>query len=145
MQQMSTFCAGGKCPDVLMAWELTYAELADRGVLLDLNTMLARDRAFAAELHAGQHRRRCMTRSRSTAASTRFPEQWSGNFLFYNKRLFAEAGVPPPPGRWEQPWSFAEFLDTATALTKRTDPGRVTPVGVRRHLGRVRTRPGCSA
>ncbi|REZ99303.1 extracellular solute-binding protein, partial [Mycobacterium tuberculosis] len=36
MQQLATFCAGGKCPDVLMAWELTYAELADRGVLLDL-------------------------------------------------------------------------------------------------------------
>ena len=52
MQQMSTFCAGGKCPDVLMAWELTYAGLADRGVLLDLTTMLARDRAFAAELNA---------------------------------------------------------------------------------------------
>ena len=43
MQQLSTFCAGGKCPDVLQAWELTYAELADRGVLLDLNTSLARD------------------------------------------------------------------------------------------------------
>ena len=50
MQQLATFCAGGKCPDVLMAWELTYAELADRGVLLDLNTLLARDQAFAAEL-----------------------------------------------------------------------------------------------
>ena len=37
MQQVSTFCAGGKCPDVLMAWELTYAGLADRGVLLDLH------------------------------------------------------------------------------------------------------------
>ena len=48
MQQLSTFCAGGRCPDVLMAWDLTYAELAARGVLLDLNTMLARDEAFAA-------------------------------------------------------------------------------------------------
>lgn len=34
MQQLATFCAGGKCPDVLMAWELTYAELADRGCCL---------------------------------------------------------------------------------------------------------------
>ncbi len=50
MQQLATFCAGGKCPDVLMAWELTYSELADRGVLLDLNTLLARDQAFAAQL-----------------------------------------------------------------------------------------------
>lgn len=34
MQQLATFCAGGKCPDVLMAWELAYAELADRGCCL---------------------------------------------------------------------------------------------------------------
>ena len=61
MQQMLTFCAGGKSPDVLMAWEQTYASLADRGVLLDLNTLLDRDPAFAADpdrgvrlLHAGQ-------------------------------------------------------------------------------------------
>src|SRR4029077_6006115 len=52
MQQMSTFCAGGKCPDVMMAWELTYAGLAERGVLADLNTMLARDPGFAAQLYA---------------------------------------------------------------------------------------------
>ena len=52
MQQMSTFCAGGKCPDVLMAWELTYAGLAERRVLLDLNTMLAGDPDFAAQLKA---------------------------------------------------------------------------------------------
>src|SRR6201995_1096538 len=50
MQQLSTFCAGGKCPDVVMSWDLTYADLAARGVLLDLNTVLARDRAFATEL-----------------------------------------------------------------------------------------------
>src|SRR4030081_58767 len=41
IQQIFTLCAGGKCPDVLMVWELTYAGLADRGVLLDLNTILA--------------------------------------------------------------------------------------------------------
>ncbi|MBL7660907.1 extracellular solute-binding protein, partial [Escherichia coli] len=53
-----------------------------------------------------------------------FPEQWSGNFLFYNKQLFDDAGVPPPPGSWERPWSFAEFLDTAQALTKQGRSGR---------------------
>lgn len=53
-----------------------------------------------------------------------FPEQWSGNFLFYNKQLFDDAGVPPPPGSWERPWSFAEFLDAAQALTKQGRSGR---------------------
>ncbi|HEU4361097.1 MAG TPA: sugar ABC transporter substrate-binding protein [Mycobacterium sp.] len=129
MQQMSTFCAGGKCPDVLMAWEFSYAGLADRGVLLDLNTMLARDRTFAADLAADSIPTLYQTFT-FDGGQYALPEQWSGNFLFYNKRLFAEAGVPAPPARWEQPWGFAEFLGTAAALTKRASSGRITQWGL---------------
>jgi multiple sugar transport system substrate-binding protein len=132
MQQLSTFCAGGKCPDVLMSWELTYAELAARGVLLDLNTMLARDKAFAAELKADSIGRLYDTfayDAGSKSGQYAFPEQWAGNYLFYNKRLFAEAGVPPPPTTWEKPWTFAQFLDAANALTRRDGSGRATQWG----------------
>ena len=128
MQQMSTYCAGGKCPDVLMAWELTYAGLADRGVLLDLNPMLARDPAFVTQLGADSIPPLYETFT-FNGGQYALPEQWSGNFLFYNKRLFANAGVNPPPDRWQQPWSFAEFLDTAAALTKRDGSGKVTQWG----------------
>jgi ABC-type glycerol-3-phosphate transport system substrate-binding protein len=128
MQQLATFCAGGKCPDVLMAWDLTYAELAARGVLLDLNTMLARDRAFAAELKSDNIGALYDTFT-FNGGQYALPEQWSGNYLFYNKRLFTEAGVPAPPRTWEQPWTFAEFLDTARALTKRNGSGRTTQWG----------------
>jgi ABC-type glycerol-3-phosphate transport system substrate-binding protein len=128
MQQLSTFCAGGKCPDVLMAWELTYAELASRGVLLDLNTMLARDQSFAAELKSDSVPS-LYDIFTFNGGQFALPEQWSGNYLFYNKRLFAEAGVPAPPGTWERPWSFTEFLDAAKALTKRTGSGRATQWG----------------
>jgi multiple sugar transport system substrate-binding protein len=124
VQQISTYCAGGKCPDVLMAWEFTYSGFADRGVLLDLNTMLARDRAFAAQLKSESVASLYDTFT-FNGGQYAFPEQWSGNFLFYNKKLFADAGVRPPPGRWEQPWTFGEFLDTTTALTKRDRSGRV--------------------
>jgi multiple sugar transport system substrate-binding protein len=127
MQQLSTFCAGGKCPDVLMAWELTYAELADRGVLLDLNTLLARDPAFAAELKSDGIGALYDTFTYN-GGQYAIPEQWSGNYLFYNKRLFAEAGVSAPTS-WEQPWSFDQFLGTATALTKRAASGRVRQWG----------------
>ncbi len=128
LQHMSVYCAGGKCPDVLMAWELTYARLAARGVLLDLNTMLAQDKAFAAQLKAESIPALYQTFT-FDGGQYALPEQWSGNFLFYNKKLFADAGVRPPPARWEQPWSFAEFLDTATALTKRGRSGRVNRWG----------------
>ncbi|MEO6792361.1 MAG: sugar ABC transporter substrate-binding protein [Mycobacterium sp.] len=127
-QQMSTFCAGGKCPDVLMAWEFNYAGLADRGVLLDLNTLLDRDREFAAALHADSIAPLYETFG-FNGGQYAFPEQWSGAFLFYNRRIFADAGIPPPPGRWDQPWTFDQFLDTATALTRRSANGRVTQWG----------------
>ncbi|MEZ0366331.1 sugar ABC transporter substrate-binding protein [Mycobacterium sp. pUA109] len=127
MQQMSTFCAGGKCPDVLMAWEFSYAGLADRGVLLDLGTLLARDRRFADELRADSIGSLYETFGYA-GGQYAFPEQWSGNFLFYNSKLFAEAGVTAP-SRWERPWNFSEFLDAATALTKRDATGKVTQWG----------------
>ncbi len=124
LQHMSIYCAGGKCPDVLMAWDLTYAGLAARGVLLDLNTMLAQDKAFAVDVKADGIRSLYDTFT-FDGGQYALPEQWSGNFLYYNKKLFAEAGVRPPPGRWDQPWSFGEFLDAAKALTKRDRSGRV--------------------
>ena len=128
LQHMSIYCAGGKCPDVLMAWDLTYAGLADRGVLLDLNTLLGQDNAFAAELKADSIRSLYETFT-FDGGQYALPEQWSGSYLYYNKKLFAEAGVRPPPGRWEKPWSFGDFLDTAKALTKRDRSGRVSQWG----------------
>ncbi|HUO38758.1 MAG TPA: sugar ABC transporter substrate-binding protein [Mycobacterium sp.] len=128
MQQMSTFCAGGRCPDVLMAWELTYAGLGDRGVLLDLNPLLARDRSFAAGLTADSIAELYETFSLN-GRQYALPEQWSGNFLFYNPRLFADAGVKAPPTGWHQPWSFAEFRAAAEALTKRDRSGKVVQWG----------------
>ena len=127
-QQMSTFCAGGKCPDVLMAWEFNYAGLADRGVLADLNTLLDRDRQFAAALRADSIPALYETFG-FNGGQYAFPEQWSGAFLFYNTRIFADAGVPPPPGRWDTPWTFDEFLDTANALTRRAGNGRIAQWG----------------
>ena len=128
MQQLSTFCAGGKCPDVIMAWDLTYAELAARGVLLDLNTMLAQDASFAAELTSDGIEPLYDTFSYDGGRYA-LPEQWSGNFLYYNKRIFADAGIPPPPAAWQTPWTFAEFLDVAEALTARNASGRVSRWG----------------
>lgn len=127
MQQMSTFCAGGKCPDVLMAWEQTYAGLADRGVLLDLNTLLRRDPDFARAL-ASESVPALYDTFAFDGGQFALPEQWSGNFLFANTEHFADAGLRVP-GRWDAAWSFAEFLDITRALTARDRRGRVSRWG----------------
>ena len=37
--------------------------------------------------------------------------------------------MPPPPTTWDKPWTFAQFLDTANALTQRDGSGRATQWG----------------
>ncbi len=44
--------------------------------------------------------------------------------LFYNKRLFEEAGIEAPPQ------TLDELVDVATALTKRDGSGNITQVGI---------------
>nr|WP_246461165.1 sugar ABC transporter substrate-binding protein [Nocardia transvalensis] len=122
LQQMLTYCAGGKCPDVLMAWELLYAGLAERGVLLDLRTILDRDPQYGESLRRDGYAPLYDT---FTYGGGQFalPEQWSGVFLYYNRKLFERAGIRPPR-RWADAWSFAEFLSAARELTHR-EGGRV--------------------
>ncbi|WP_024800033.1 sugar ABC transporter substrate-binding protein [Nocardia sp. BMG51109] len=117
LQQMLTYCAGGKCPDVLMCWELLYAGLAERGVLLDLHTLLDREPRYAADLRRDGYRTLSDT---FTYRGGRYalPEQWSGVFLYYNRKLFDRAGIRPP-GRWWDAWTFDEFLAAARELTSR--------------------------
>ncbi|MEU7633193.1 sugar ABC transporter substrate-binding protein [Nocardia sp. NPDC049220] len=122
MQQMLTYCAGGKCPDVMMAWELLYSGLAERGVLLDLNTLLDRDPAYAAALRADSYPALYDTFTYG-GGQYALPEQWSGVFLYYNRELFADAGLRPPT-RWRDAWSFDEFLAAAHALTRHESSGR---------------------
>ncbi|GAB4588762.1 ABC transporter substrate-binding protein [Nocardia sp. IFM 10818] len=127
LQQMLTYCAGGKCPDVLMAWELLYAGLAERGVYADLNEFLDRDPGYAAGLRADGY---ATLRDTFVWRGGQYvlPEQWSGVFLYYNRALFEEAGIRPP-ARWSEAWTFAEFLTAAQALTRRDSDGRIRRYG----------------
>jgi len=127
LQQMLTYCAGGKCPDVLMSWELLYAGLAERGVLLDLHTLLDRDSQFAAGVRTDGYRPLYDTFTYRGGQYT-LPEQWSGVFLYYNRKLFEQAGIRPP-ARWDRAWGFDRFLDAARALTRRGRDGRVRQWG----------------
>ncbi|KZM71367.1 ABC transporter substrate-binding protein [Nocardia terpenica] len=123
LQQMLTYCAGGRCPDVLMAWELLYAGLAERGVLLDLRTLLEREPDGGAALRADGYSTLYETFGYG-GGQYALPEQWSGVFLYYNRKLFEQAGIRPPT-TWGAPWTYAEFLAAARELTHRDGDGRV--------------------
>ncbi|MBY8858426.1 sugar ABC transporter substrate-binding protein [Nocardia sp. CA2R105] len=126
-QQILTYAAGGKCPDVVMQWE-SYSHMVELGILENLDSFLDADPAYAARLRAdGEPALYEMFRYRG--GQYVLPEQWAGIFLYYNRKLFEEAGVQPPPGRWEDAWTFEEFLAAARALTKRDSSGKATQWG----------------
>ncbi len=45
-----------------------------------------------------------------------------GSFMYYNKKMFEDAGVPLPPTDWEDPnWTWDEMIVRAKKLTKNPD------------------------
>ena len=46
----------------------------------------------------------------------------TGSYVYYNMKLFDEAGIPYPPSDWsDKSWTWEAFLDTAKQLTKNYD------------------------
>lgn len=129
LQQLLTSCAGGKCPDVMMSWELLYPGLAKRGVYADLNEFLDKDKAYTSKLKADSSDLLLKT-FQYQGKQVGLPEQFAGVFLYYNKKLFEQAGLEPPPAKWtDSSWTFDKFLAAAQKLTKKGANGKTKQYG----------------
>lgn len=127
-QEIQVMVAGGSPPDVMMAWELGYSGLAKRGIYADLNEFLANDPDFAAVVES-EMVPDLVGMFNWEGAQYVLPEQYAGVVLYYNRQLFEDAGVAPPPADWtDTSWTYETFLETAQALTKK-DGDRVTQFG----------------
>lgn len=117
VQQVLTACAGGACPDVIMAFEVFYAPLAQRGVFADLAPFLARDQAWADQV-LPDYAPDLLKAFLFDGVQVALPEQFAGTMLYYNKTLFEQAGVAAPPADWtDASWNYDAFLTAAKALT----------------------------
>ncbi|MGH2560481.1 MAG: ABC transporter substrate-binding protein [Thermomicrobiales bacterium] len=127
-EEIQVMVAGGDAPDVMMAWELDYSGLAQREIYADLNEFLANDAEFAGVIET-EMVPELLGMFNWEGAQYVLPEQYAGVVLYYNKALFEEAGVAPPPADWtDTSWTYETFLETAKALTKM-DGDRVTQFG----------------
>ena len=70
-----------------------------------------------------------MRRSRSAPASTPSQSSGPGNFLFYNRKLFAEANLRAATRELGHGVEFRRVPRRRTALTKRDGAGKVTQWG----------------
>lgn len=128
VQELQIQFAGGDGPDIMMGWELSYAGLAERNIFADLNEFIDNDPEYA-EVVANDHVPELIGMFNYKDQQCVLPEQFAGVVLYYNKQLFEEAGIEPPPADWtDSSWTFDKFLETARALTKESN-GRITQFG----------------
>ncbi len=118
--------AAGDIPDMMRIVIEEYQGLAARGVFLDLTPYIERDKNntdFARQwddyidivLDAFKYKGRMYG----------MPIDWNDAIIFYNEKLFDEAGIPYPDEHWDND----EFLSIAKKLTKVSSGGRVDQYG----------------
>lgn len=109
-----TLVAAGEGPDI---WGFggNYAGYWARGLTADLTPLIHRDKFDLTQFHTGLPELfRYKGKYYGLPQLTTF-----GTLTFYNKELFAQAGLTPPPVDWDDPsWTVEALLETARKLTR---------------------------
>jgi sn-glycerol 3-phosphate transport system substrate-binding protein len=113
----------GKPPDLAVLFAVDIYTLIDADAIVPFDDLLA-DRAQGAWLNAFYPA--FMANSRAAGKTWGIPFQRSNILLYWNKRLFREAGLDPerPPKDWGEMASYAK------RLTQRDDGGKVVRWGL---------------
>lgn len=110
-EKMATMVASGQAPDVAYLNEDQALPWAAQGVLMDLTSYFKQDPAAAQRLPSTFYRYgNDQTIGTNTAVETMI--------LYYNKKLFDQAGVAYPPSQADKAWTWDEFVKVAQKLTK---------------------------
>ena len=126
-QRVLTQLAGGVPPDVFAIYSPQSAALfARKDVLEDLRPWVRRYgidmNMFWPQLDGFIYEHGDRTQGRILG----FPDNCGTYMLFYNRRMFREAGVPEP----DTAWTWEQFTEAAKKLTRRDRTGRTVQFGV---------------
>lgn len=121
-QKVLTQLAGRVYPDLFAIYDpATISVFARKGVLVDLGPLMKANgisiKDFWPQLAP------YITRQGKVCG---LPENCGPYVLFYNKRLFREAGVPPP----HKGWTWDDLLAAARRLTIKDQNGRTVQFGI---------------
>jgi multiple sugar transport system substrate-binding protein len=127
VQRLLTQVAGGVPPDVMALYSPeTIRMLASNDVLLDLTPYVRQHKLPVDKLYPS-----LAPYMYCKGKIIGVPENCGPFIIFYNRKLFREAGVPYP----KQGWTWAECLAAAKKLTKyKTVAGRKVPVQKGLHI-----------
>lgn len=117
LTRLSTAFASGDAPDVFLINYREYAPFVQRGAVQPIGPLLVQEGVDPADYY--EQPLRAFTYD---GALQCMPQNISSLVVYWNRRLFAEAGVAAPKAGW----TWAEFVGTARALTN----GQVRGVGL---------------
>lgn len=99
--------AAGNAPDVFLWWN--YPEMVQRDGLQDITQFVD----GASPLDISMYYEQIVNVGRIGDGLYGIPKDWTTRAIFYNKKLFDDAGIPYPTNDW----TWDEFVDIAQALT----------------------------
>lgn len=138
IQKLMAQYAANVSPDVGY-FDGSYLPFARRGALMELNNFIAKD----PEVDIEEYYKNLVEGYRLNGKDYLLPcEVLLFDILFYNKRMFDEAGIPYPDGTWS--WDYRvrpelkekDFLWVVQQLTKKDAQGKTTRYGYAMNWGR---------
>jgi len=113
--------AAGNPPDVFLSSSADLSTLAYRGVLENLSAWITTDTSFHLDVFFPALLKTATLRRQLYG----IPVGYTPMVIYYNRRLFREAGLAYP----DSAWTWDEFLQTAIKLTQREKDGRTKQFG----------------
>lgn len=117
--------AAGDSPDIIATAIEGFAEMASKGVLLNLDDVVSKDADATAVLNGIEPNLLAGMRTRGTGELNFFPTEWNNVVVWYNEDMFDAAGIDYP----SSDWTWEDFAEAAKALTIKDSDGNTTQFG----------------
>jgi multiple sugar transport system substrate-binding protein len=113
--KINTLYAAGTPVDIWTQWGASgIGDFYYRGMLMDLTPYLKKDKFDLSDFLPS-----VVNMYKFGGKIYGIPIYSVGSYLYYNKKLFDEAGIAYPPSDWEdKSWTMDKFLEIAQKLTK---------------------------
>ena len=110
--KLMTMIVGRTAPDVMMIERGVYPQYAAKGVFLDLEPYIKRDKVDISDIYP-----LTFYSFRYKGKLYAFPRDISGIVMYYNKTMFEKEGVPFP----DENWTWNDFRNACKKLTRDTN------------------------
>jgi len=116
--KMQAMFAAGEGPDIWSHWGPSgFQDYRIRGLIQDLTPFIEKDKYDLSDFIP-----EVLDIYKVEGRVYGLPILTGASYLFYNKKLFDEAGLPHPPTDWDdESWTYDKFVEVAKKLTKDYD------------------------